>query len=136
MKPLLLFDASAFLNLVLKRGEGAFGLIVDGSLLDLTLYEVGNTVWKLASLRKRLSIEEAEDLLALAEKLATRARMIAHSGLSFAEAIRIAVNENVTFYDAVYVEAARASGMVLVTDDGLLRRVASKYVEVKGSEEL
>jgi len=72
LKPPRLFDASALLNLVLTRGEEALELTADGSFLDLTLYEAANSLWKLAGPRKKLSPEEAEDLLALTERLVTR----------------------------------------------------------------
>jgi predicted nucleic acid-binding protein len=134
VKPPLLFDASALLNLILTQGEQAFEPIAQGALLDLTLYEAGNSIWKLTNLHKKLSPEEAGNLIAAVEKLTARTKIITYSMLHLTEAMQTAVEENLTFYDAAYLEAARSLGMTLVTDDRNLRQAAAKYVETAGSD--
>lgn len=134
MKPPRLFDASALLNLILAKGGEALEPIADGGLLDLTLYEVGNSVWKLVNVRRRLSLKEAQDLLSLVEKLTARMMMVTYSGLRLLETLQIAVDESMTFYDAAYVEAARSLKLTLVTDDKRLHRAASKHVDVTSSD--
>jgi len=134
VKPPRLFDASALLNLILAKGGEALEPIADGGLLDLTLYEVGNSVWKLVNVRRRLSLKEAQDLLSLVEKLTARMMMVTYSGLRLLETLQIAVDESMTFYDAAYVEAARSLKLTLVTDDKRLHRAASKHVDVTSSD--
>ncbi|WP_153801433.1 hypothetical protein [Hyperthermus butylicus] len=45
----LLFDASALLNII-RGSVDPLAVLEGGYLLDLTLYEVGNAVWKEAKL--------------------------------------------------------------------------------------
>jgi len=57
------FDSSALLNIVRALGEDSLKYIRGSYISTLTLYEVGNALWKEATLLNRLSIEEALSLL-------------------------------------------------------------------------
>jgi len=54
-----LFDTSALLNIIRDLGSDSLALLRDGYVLPLTIYEVGNAMWKEATLLNRISIEEA-----------------------------------------------------------------------------
>jgi len=56
--------------------------------------------------------------------------------VDFLEALSIAVEENITFYDSSYIQAAIQNNLELVTDDLKLYNVARKYVEVLRSQDI
>ena len=125
----LLFDASALLNLVRRLGGGSLEYLRGGYMLTLTPYEVANAVWKEAALLRRLSLGEAESLLASVSAAYGLLEAVEPSdaGLTF----RLAYALRLTYYDASYVVASQERGAALVTDDEKLRsRVQGRREEV------
>ena len=55
----LVFDASASLNVIRIFGIDAINYLKGHYILNLTIYEVGNALWKEVMLLNRLSVEEA-----------------------------------------------------------------------------
>ena len=108
-----LLDASAVYPLVLKLRENVLNYIDRFVVLDLTIYEVGNVIWKefrrgrIANLRAvtRLFEELFSNIAVL--RLETRLH----------EVLELAIRENLTFYDASYLYTARSYGMKIVTED-------------------
>jgi predicted nucleic acid-binding protein len=130
-----LFDASSLVNLMLKKGASALDLVKGGHLLDLTLYEVGNALWRLER-EKKLTVEEVRHLMEAVSRLTRWVEIISVSELNLAEVMERAVEGGSTFYDASYMVAARLKGATLITDDAKLARVASAEVEVQNSRDL
>jgi predicted nucleic acid-binding protein len=91
---------------------------------------VGNYVWKR---RSSLSYEKSKNLL---EKLLELINLMNILHVDFLEALSIAVEENITFYDSSYIQAAIQNNLELVTDDLKLYNVARKYVEVLRSQDI
>ena len=58
-----LFDASALLNLVRRLGEESLKILEENYILTLTIYEVGNALWRETRLLRRLTIDEAEEVM-------------------------------------------------------------------------
>jgi len=83
------------------------------AILDLTIYEVGNAVWRAyrkgAVKQPALVARMFEEVLKGLEKLSV--------GPVLLEALDIAAKSGVTFYDASYVYVARREGLKLVTED-------------------
>jgi len=125
-----LFDSSAIFNLFL---QGKYNTLVSGSTIPLAKYEIGNVLWKNYKIRKKISKKEAIEagnvLFELIDSMET-----VEPPLLFA--IRIALEEGITFYDSSYVAAAIESGYDLITDDMKLREVASSKVRTMNSTEL
>ncbi|MEM3089669.1 MAG: hypothetical protein QXY22_03790 [Candidatus Nitrosotenuis sp.] len=48
-----LYDASAFLNLILNEGSKSLSVLSGQAVLDLTIYEIGNSIWRLSYLQKK-----------------------------------------------------------------------------------
>ncbi len=70
----LLFDSSALLNLIRMIGGSSIrylrgNYVLSNYVLSLTPYEIGNAVWKEATLLKTISINEALALLQYIDKL-------------------------------------------------------------------
>jgi len=128
-----LLDASALLPLVTRRGEQ---LIVEASkenlvTTDLALYEACNSLWKLATLLKSISLEDAVDIATTLKDLATRSviQPINFTKLDFSQTLKKAHKERLTFYDASYIATAESTEAILVTEDEKLQKAASKFVK-------
>lgn len=52
------------------------------------------------------------------------------------EALKIATEENITLYDASYIQAAIQNNLTLITDDKQLYKISKKYVKTTTSNEL
>ncbi len=135
--PARLFDASALVNLLVSRGSSALDLARGNDILDLTIYEAGNALWKLSTLQHKLSAEEADSLQSTLIQTATHhMNVIRVSELDHLSVANLARAERMSYYDAAYVSAARDRKRELITDDTRLGRVASKFLNVKKSTDL
>ncbi|MBC7129912.1 type II toxin-antitoxin system VapC family toxin [Candidatus Bathyarchaeota archaeon] len=128
-----LLDASALLPLVARRGKQ---LLFEASredlvTTDLAIYEACNSLWKLATLMKSISIEDAVETATTIKDLATRSiiKPINFIKLDFSNTLQIAHKERLTFYDASYIVTARSVEATLVTEDEKLKKIASKFIK-------
>ncbi len=119
----LVFDASALLNIIRSGGPDALRYLKGNYILTLTLYEVGNALWKEAALLKRISISEALLLLDLITRICRVMCIAAPRDSSLA--LRLACELKLTYYDSSYIVAAYELDAELVTDDERLRRKIS-----------
>jgi len=122
-----IFDASALLNLIRKAGSNAIEIVKENYILDLTLYEIGNALWKEAILLKRISLEEALKTISFIENL--RKILIAKS-LSdedlLPKVLKISLQQKITYYNAAYITIAQNQKLTLITDDSKLIKTAKK----------
>jgi predicted nucleic acid-binding protein len=132
----LLFDASAIINLIMRGSGKVLSSTRNSSVLDLTQYEIGNAVWRLCALERKLTSEEASTLLGTATDLLEQLGRVPFQELDANRILEIAISDKLTFYDASYVVAAELKRMTLVTDDAELREVAGKHVSVQRSIEI
>ncbi len=141
----LLFDSSALLNLIRMIGGSSIRYLRGNYVLSLTPYEIGNAVWKEATLLKTISINEALALLQYIDKLYSFLRVISPSSPGLV--LRVAHSLRITYYDSSYIVAAAENELVLVTDDEKLakrirshsdnlRSIIGKDVEVVNTERL
>jgi predicted nucleic acid-binding protein len=98
--------------------------------VDLALAEGLNVVWKHANLLKDLKVEEAEptaeDLIKVYDGLnIVTAREIAQ------ETTQIALTQNITVYDALYIAAAQKLNGTLYTGDQKLCKIANRITSSK-----
>jgi predicted nucleic acid-binding protein len=128
-----LLDASALLPLVTRRGKQ---LIVEAShenlvTTDLAIYEACNSLWKLATLIKVISLENAIDVATTIKDLIARKmiQLIDVTNLDLPQTFNKAHKEQITFYDASYIISAKAMEAILVTEDEKLLKAASKFVK-------
>ena len=128
----LLLDASAIVPLILDYGERIIGLAARAPLhtIDLAVYETGNSLWKLSSLLKTIGLEDANEVLEVLRELVRRRiiEITRFDKLDLRRIMKLATDENTTFYDASYIAAAETLNAVLVTEDKELRKKAENYV--------
>lgn len=130
-----LFDTSALLNLVIKNGSRALKSLISQNILDLTMYETGNVIWKLGYLQKRITHQHACKLLESFLLFKENMNILNIDGME--EKIKnLSLDTGLTFYDSAYVVAAQKVGLVLVTDDSSLLRMAKKYIPVISSDDI
>lgn len=127
-----LFDASSVVELLIgNSGDGVpAAVLFDEHTLDLTFYEAGNALWKLAVARDELSDASLQDAMALLASLQREAVVETIIGPGFADVSQTAQNEGLTFYDAAYLHVARRESLTLITEDSALRNAAGQHVSV------
>jgi predicted nucleic acid-binding protein len=118
-----LLDASAIIELI-ARGALAYKLLsVNVNVLDLTVYECYNALWKFI----RRGLITLVDSLSLAEEVSRflkNAHTINLDADSMSKVLKLAVEKGLTVYDASYVYNARERNLVLVTEDEKLMEKA------------
>jgi predicted nucleic acid-binding protein len=118
-------DASA-IGALLERMKDKGLIYLKGSLiLDLTLYELGNIIWKACRLRRVISEEEALEGAKDLAKVLELASRVQFKGGDVEEVMRLALSLGLTFYDASYLYLAKSKDYVLVTEDEELLRQAA-----------
>lgn len=127
-----LLDASAFILLIKKANvQTTFQCLKNSLVLDLTVYEVGNALWRESSLAKYLTPEEAQTLEKVAQIILSRTDKILNEDMTFQKIMEIAKNENLSFYDSSYIYFAKQKNIKLITEDQTLKAKAQKYVEAQ-----
>lgn len=115
-----LFDASALLNIIRTYGSSALRYLRGSYILTLTPYEIGNALWKEATLIKSLTINEAITLLNMISKVYNCLNIV--SPKNSIMVLRLAHELRLTYYDSSYVVSATLLNVPLITDDAKLRK--------------
>jgi len=127
-----LLDASALVPLLSEFGERLIVKAAEEQLstTDLAVYEAGNSLWKLSTLLKLISLEDAVEAMDILKDLTARGiiRVVGFKELNLGNTLRLAGGEELTFYDASYIVTAEIVGATLVTEDERLREAAGKRV--------
>lgn len=133
-----IFDASAIVEAIKRFGEKAPRILWKNITLDLTYYELGNTIWREHALKKSISFEGALEKAQEAFRLLGVMRVERITTLEeFEETMRIASKLGLTFYDAAYAQKAKAGGLTLVTEDRkLLEKAGRVGVRATNTEHL
>ncbi|MGQ4891218.1 MAG: type II toxin-antitoxin system VapC family toxin [Candidatus Njordarchaeia archaeon] len=121
-----LLDASAIINLLAKK---EFTRVVEGAVIDLTMYELGNIVWKWVK-RGKADKSVAGDILSDIMKLVGKAKCYSVHN-SYLNILDIALENDLTFYDASYLHLAIQHNLKLITSDKKLYEVARKLLSNK-----
>lgn len=117
-----LFDASALVDVILGEGGKALniGVVFDETLLDLTMYEASNALWKIAVAQDLLSDDELQEAVDILERLNHEVRVERAAETELQQTMRVARRDGLSFYDASYLTVAERDGLSLVTEDGAL----------------
>jgi len=128
-----LLDASALLPLITRRGKQLIAEASRENLVttDLAIYEACNSLWKLATLLKTISLEDAVNVATTLKDLAMRnvIQTVNFTKLDVFHTLNKAHKERLTFYDASYIATAERTEAILVTEDKKLQKAAGKFVK-------
>ncbi|MEM2050435.1 MAG: type II toxin-antitoxin system VapC family toxin [Thermoproteota archaeon] len=132
-------DASSLLMLIKNVEEEALLNKLNGlATLDMAFYEIGNALWKQASIRRVASGEEVKRVVSAVGKvfLMNSFVKISWRDLDYSAVFDLAVGNDITFYDAGYLMASIVFKKPLVTEDEKLKRVAANHVRVMSWRDL
>lgn len=125
------FDASSILVLTRELQEKVVGILKGNLTLSLAHYEIGNALWKECNRVKRLTVNEAVEVLGFTLALLNLMNILDVKDAYFStKALSNADKLNITYYDAAYLTAAQVANKTLVSDDGNLV-AASRKIGVK-----
>jgi len=123
-----LLDASALLNIVRRLGEKSLRILKENYILTLTIYEVGNALWRETKLLKKLTTDEAEEIMKAVIALTKFMQIIGSEDP--VEVLKTSNRIGVTFYDAAYMVEALRRNLTLVTDDKKLTAKIEKHRDI------
>ncbi len=117
------FDASSIFEIV-KQADAS--PLIDGYTLYLTVYELGNILWKHTTLTNSLSLDEAEEMRLILNKM-LQVMNLQPAGNIDQETIAIASKHGISYYDASYIQASKSLNAELITEDKRLAKAATSY---------
>ncbi|WP_297552551.1 type II toxin-antitoxin system VapC family toxin [Thermococcus sp.] len=127
---MIVVDASVLVKVVLKEpGWDEIELDSNTATLDYALVESMNAIWK-AIRRSRIAEETGKTLIAVL-KLIGSGMLTFEAQNFFGRGLEIALKENITIYDALYIALAEALKAELLTADEKQYYAAKNYVEAK-----
>lgn len=117
------FDASSIFEIAKQANASS---LVNGYALYLTLYELGNILWKHTALTKCLSVEEAEETRQIVNKMLQTMNLQPVTNVDH-ETFTIASKHRISYYDASYIQATKSLNAELITEDKRLAKVATIF---------
>ena len=122
-------DASVYAPLLILLGRRILNTPdnVELALLDLTVYETCNAFWKEHRKLHRITAEEAVEACSLAASVAKYLKLYRVDGLDTARVMHIAIENNMTFYDAAYITLAADIGATVASEDRDILSAAPRY---------
>lgn len=117
---MIVIDASSIAKYILR--EENWEKIRDYLLnepysLTLALAEVSNAIWKHTVLHKVISNKEAMAMLNALRKLEEDVLILESFKKYLQIAMKIAIEENIPIYDALYIAQAKKIGILLTSDE-------------------
>ncbi len=118
-----LIDASALYPMLLSQTPYNFE---DYAISSLTEFEIGNTLWKE---NKRRKLDDPKRIAEIfSENIAGSLRIQIDS---ITNVLAVAIERNLTFYDASYAYLAEKNKMKLVTEDSDLHKKCKSSIHIK-----
>jgi len=108
-----ILDTSALYPLLKMAGRESVHVLMKTAILDLTKYELGNAVWR--EFKSGL-IGNWEELMESWLDLLMELRTLSIGG-KIKDVMKVAVERDLTFYDASYVYLAETLNIKLITED-------------------
>ncbi|WP_237713417.1 type II toxin-antitoxin system VapC family toxin [Halococcus hamelinensis] len=122
-----LFDASSLVDILIGAGGVTVGVeaVFDQHILDLTIYESSNALWKIAFARDELTATELENAISILGRIERDVSVEKATGATLLSVIQTARQTGCTFYDASYIAVASLHDLTLVTEDTAVREAAA-----------
>ena len=126
-----LYDASAIMNLLTDPKR--VSVLAGNSVLDLTLYEIGNAIWK----KMRADQKPLTDCIIIMQHVLIILKSMKSLNVLNVEqdVLTVADKYNMTYYDTAYMVVAMKNNLELVTDDKKMKKSAIEYgIDVYSSD--
>lgn len=127
---MIVVDSSAFLKLLL-RGDGWEEVIsylepeMNPHAVDLLAVEAANVIWKYVTKFRSITRQQALKLLNHVEKLIEEGVIGLEPSVSYLnDALRIALNYNISVYDSLFLAQTKRLKAKLITSDKKQKKVA------------
>ncbi len=124
-------DSSAIILTLKWLEEKSVEALNGQATLNSAYYEINNVIWKQCVIEGSINLQEA---ISRAREVAQILEIMSieelRSAEEFGEAMKYAIEQKLTFYDASYLQTAKNRNYVLVTEDKELLE-KSKNVGVK-----
>lgn len=117
----MIFDSSSIYRAI---EIDAVEKLANEKTLDLSSYELGNVIWKNIS-RKKISLDEGMNIINFLSKIISLMDIL-HIGIKV-DILKIAVKNNLSYYDASYLYASISFNDILVSEDKKLLNAAAKH---------
>ena len=98
--------------------------------VDIALAESMNAIWKHVNIHRDLKIRDVESTIHDLTRIYEAMNVITTHELS-REAMKIALTENITIYDSVYIAAAEKLNATLITADKKLYNASKNKVSTR-----
>ncbi|MBI5227308.1 type II toxin-antitoxin system VapC family toxin [Candidatus Micrarchaeota archaeon] len=118
-----IYDTSTLIGQIRKGTSD-----LNAHILDLTIYEIGNVLYKRVKLLKDINEKEAHSIAVVVNQW-TNVMCIGQEYIS--EIFDLACEINVSFYDSAYVFAAKKFDAELLTSDRKLYDKAKNKIKIK-----
>ncbi|MDJ1432276.1 type II toxin-antitoxin system VapC family toxin [Halostagnicola sp. A-GB9-2] len=121
-----LFDASSVVDILIgKNGADVdVSILFDEYMLDLTMYEAANALWKTGLAHDNLTDSALEDAVTILSRLGTEVQLETVINENLSTTMDLAQSNGLTFYDAAYLATTERNDLTLVTEDSALRKAA------------
>ena len=120
-----LLDSSAIFKAIRTNRVDA---MLGNYTIELARYELGNTIWKESTLRRRVTEEESKRLIRLVKQVLRVTEML-RTDCQEEEILEMAEKLKLTFYDASYLFHAKDRNLTLITEDETMIKKASGHVK-------
>ncbi|BFH72828.1 type II toxin-antitoxin system VapC family toxin [Sulfurisphaera javensis] len=109
-------DTSSIIELILTKKDKSIDILERCITADLVFYEIGNFLWKT---KKMELLHHFLNILNLIQ--------IENVSLN-SEVLKLAINENLTYYDSVYLYLSKKYNLTLLSEDKDLRSKGAKSI--------
>ncbi|QKR00288.1 type II toxin-antitoxin system VapC family toxin [Metallosphaera tengchongensis] len=122
-------DASALTAVVLKEDgwEKIISLLVPAYSVDHVTKEVMNAIWKMKNVKRAIDDNTALGMKKILFDVLKERTLILLNEMDYLEdAFQIAINNDLTLYDSLYISACLKRGAQLITTDVKQAKIAEK----------
>ena len=125
---MIVIDASALGAFLLKEPgwKELIPYLKNSISVDMILKEVSNTIWKACTLRGAIDADEAIKLYEIMKSMIGKNIVLKPEIKYLQEALKIALKNRVTVYDALYISLAKTKNLPLLTLDRRQSKAAEK----------
>ncbi len=123
--PKFLIDASSLFKLLSAPPEKVENILENSSITDLTIFEIGNVLWKRKDSKiKDISIEKIMAFSEFVANILSEVTIFSIEAAEIPNILAVAIRSKATFYDASCIYICTRENLSLISEDSDLRNKA------------